>query len=102
MNTTNEKLAVANEIARQIDGAAFFMMGTTEKFGDETSLSFNVRGSRIASKIKVTLDPATDTYEIDFYKIRKYEIVSHQSVERIYGDALCRVIERYTGLALSL
>lgn len=53
-------------------------MGTRLKLGDEKSLTFDIRGTREFSKIKVTLC-ADDTYNVTFYKFRKFEIVRQKA-----------------------
>jgi hypothetical protein len=100
MNATSD-LTVANTIAQQIGGKAFYMMGTQRKFGGSNFLIFNIRGSKIANKVQVTLDPS-DTYTVEFFKLRGLNCKSVAKFSDIYVDALRGVIESTTGLALSL
>jgi hypothetical protein len=95
-------MTVAKEIARQIGGLAFRMMGTTTKVGDATSLLFDVRGSRTANKVRVTLE-ASDTYTVTSYKVGRapacdFKVVAEAS--DVYDDNLRDVIEAQTGLYL--
>jgi len=94
-------MTVANEIAKQIGGRAFFMMGTRHKLGGPNYLSFDIRGSRVYQKVQVTLEP-DDTYKVEFFKFRKYEISRYEEVKGVYVDQLRGVISEHTGLALSL
>ncbi len=94
---------VAQQIAAQIGHRAFVMMGTQHKIADELSLTFNVRGSRTWNKVKVTLNPM-DTYDITFYKIGrapKFRI-QEKTVDNVYVGDMHELIERETGLYLSL
>lgn len=100
-------LRIANTIAQQIGGKAFFLMGTRQKIGTSNSLIFDIRGSKKANKIEITLEPS-DTYRIDFYKnkrVKKFfppESIRVHTSDDIYFDMLHEVIERNTGLYLSL
>ncbi len=90
-------LDIANTIAQQIGPLAFRMMGTQQKIGTPNGLIFNVRGSHKVNKIIITLMPS-DTYKLDFYKGIKLVYTT----DDIYNDMLHEVIERQTGLYLSL
>lgn len=106
--TTTTDMAVANEIARQIGGRAFYMMGTQHKVGEENALTFDIRGSRAVNKVRVILD-GDDTYSVEFWKIPgpqgwangKVPVIVHKS-EGIYNDGLHQCIESNTGIYLSL
>lgn len=100
--TKQNELEVANTIAAQIGGRAFFMMGTRYKTGDDKSLMFDIRGSRKANKIKITLDFVTDTYTVEFFKVRGLNVSNVKTVSFVYADSLKTVIESNTGLLLSL
>lgn len=98
-------MTVASTIAQQIGHRAFVMMGTRYKLGDERSLAFDVRGSRTVNKIRVTLN-VRNLYDLTFWKVRRvngdFRVSVVEEVEDIYFDALRQVIERVTGLRLSL
>ena len=111
MNTQQTDMTIANIIAQQIGGRAFFMLGTNQKIGDERSLAFNVRGARETgvNKIRVTLE-LDDTYTVEFWKVPlgaraivadKRPVLLHSS-PGVYADGLHECIEFHTGLALSL
>ncbi len=90
-------LIVANTIRDQIGREALFMLGAQHLVGDRNSLSFKVRGSRKANHIKIILD-ASDTYSMEFYKIRGTSVKLVTSMNWIYADQLRSVIESVTGL----
>jgi hypothetical protein len=113
MNTYNTP---AQEIACQIGGGSFFMMGTDRKYAlnEGKTLRFNVkcRGSKCKA-IGITLDP-DDTYTITSYKrvrhdasipecIRKHMAPEYESiltVVGIYADQLHDILEDMTGLVV--
>jgi hypothetical protein len=96
-----QPLQVANIINDQIGGRAFFMMGTQHKLGGPNDLTFNIRGSVAFNKVKVTLTP-DDTYTVEFYKTRKFNVIRYKKVEGVYVDQLKSTISESTGLALSM
>lgn len=107
MSETTTDMTVANTIAKQIGGRAFFMMGTQHKIGGENYLSFNIRGCKTVSHIRVTLE-AMDTYKIEFLKVRngtarrEHQIVTVAEETGVYAEDMHRFIAKQTGLALSL
>ena len=99
-------LVIPDQINAQIGHKAFVMMGTNQKSGTQNSLTFNVRGSKTAKNIKITLDP-DDTYTVEFFNqgVRqaiKNGIVAAKTVKGLYVDQLHSTIEGFTGLYLSL
>lgn len=101
MTTTENTLEVANNIRAQIGNRALLMMGARNLVGSENSLSFQIGGCPQVSHIKVTLEPS-DTYKVEFFKIRGTNIKTVHTSEMIYADGLCQCIEVNTGLLLSL
>lgn len=102
MNTaTKTDLTVANTIREQIGNIAFSMMGASQLAGSAHSLTFKIKGSKVANYIQVTLDP-NDTYTVDFFKTRGHSIRLVDSVEMVYADSLRTIISSKTGLYLSL
>jgi hypothetical protein len=65
------------------------------------ALSFRFAGCKKANHIEITLN-GKDLYDIQFYKLGRYEIKKVKEYGDIYADMLQDVIERYTGLCLSL
>jgi hypothetical protein len=99
-------LSVANTIAQQIGGRAFFMLGTKNKIGTENSLIFDIKGSKKANKIEIIYDRGPDSYTVNFHKATMKRMLAGNtlvySTSDIYADQLKDVIETHTGLYLSL
>ncbi len=96
-------MTIANTIAQQIGGRAFFMMGTNRKIGTENSLFFNIKGCKEWNNVRITL-AADDTYTVEFIHIGRAPNFKTRSerLEGIYCDQLHSLISEKTGLALSL
>jgi hypothetical protein len=97
---------IAQIIADQIGGRAFFMLGASEKMGSEKALTFKVgKNSKSVSHIRVTLEPS-DTYKVEAIRVRRSKGVLGSKVleeqQMVYVDSLHRVIEAMTGLRTSL
>jgi hypothetical protein len=95
-------MGVAETIREQIGPMAFLMMGTKKDiWKDGNSLIFRIRGSHW-QKVKITLTPS-DTYKVEFFKIhpKTFEVKSDEHTD-VYVEDLHEVIERATGLYLSL
>ena len=100
MNETNKNPhEVAQEIARQIGRAAFFMMGAQNLISDGSALSFQIRGSRRYNRVRVELN-GSDLYDITFTRIRALKISAQDVIEDVYADQLHSVISYHTGLEL--
>jgi hypothetical protein len=95
-------MTVANEIARQIGGKAFYMMGSRKTLvGGENDLSFKVmRNAEKVTHVRVTLN-AADTYDVEFIRCWGTKAPKTlKSVKGVYNDMLKEVISVGTGLAL--
>lgn len=93
----------ANEIARQIGGQTFTILGATNKtYGTDKNgmvyIGFRIKGCRKINYIKVIYDEGLDMYHIEFGKIRKYEYKVVNVVTGIYFDQIHELIEENTGL----
>lgn len=99
---TQNTLDVAEKIQEQIGGRAFAMMGATNLMGDEKSLTFKISGSKNVSHVRVTLDALTDTYRIEFLKIRGVKVSTFHNSYGLQVSQLNEAISNHTGLALSL
>ena len=99
--------AIAREIQRQIGNKAFTMMGASNyAWGEDDSgneyLTFKIgRNSKGINWIRITLY-AMDTYDIVFSRVRDGKITIVKEVNGIYFDQLHEIIEKTTGLYLSL
>lgn len=95
-------MTIANEIRNQIGNHAFTMMGAKNLVGDEKSLTFKIgRNAKRVTHIRVTLD-ASDTYTVEFIKVREFEAKTLADFDGVYADMLHSLIEGNTGLYLSL
>ena len=99
-------LVIPDQINAQIGHKAFVMMGTNQKSGTQNSLTFNVRGSKTAKNIKITLNP-DDTYTMEFFNQTIRQAINNgvtpaKTVPGLYADQLHKTIEEFTGLYLSL
>ena len=93
---------VAQIIQAQIGGAAFFMLGSRGSLmASDDSLTFDVKGTRVCSRIVVRLDP-NDTYTVQFWKGRGLNIRKAGEASHVYADSLKPTIEGFTGLRMSL
>lgn len=92
---------VATIIKNQIGNKALYMMGAKNLATGGDDLSFRVRGSKRVNHVKIALN-ASDTYDITFGKILglKFNVVA--SHDGIYCDMMHDLIEKETGLYLSL
>ena len=96
------KMAVANEIARQIGNGAFRMMGAKNLVGGENYLTFKVgRGARndygAVTHVTVTLTPK-DLYEVKAVFARGAKVTDRGTVENVYVEELHAVIRNLTGM----
>ena len=102
----NEK-EIAGIIAEQIGNKAFVMMGAKNlAFGvnknNDVYLGFRIgRNSKGINYIKITLN-GKDLYDIEFGSIRKYQYKVKESFNDVFVDSLHGIIEKSTGMYLSL
>jgi hypothetical protein len=100
-------LGVANTILEQLGGRKFIAMtGARNILGDGNSVSFRLPGAGGFCKnginyVKITLDPS-NTYAVQFSRIRGRQVKSVDVVSDIYADALRDIFTSVTGLAVSL
>lgn len=99
-----DDLTVANEIRKQLGNQAALLLGARDFVGGNDSLAFSIRGCRQVNKIRIALDPGTDTYTVQFYLVRRraLDLRLVASVDAVHVDSLHRVIESNTGLATRL
>ncbi len=90
-------MTVPKIIVQQL-GGALNMLGAYNLLGDETSLmfAFKEKAKNGIKKIRITLDPS-DTYKVEFIKIRKHEAVIVSTHEDVYAEDLHDLIRRETG-----
>lgn len=98
-------LTVANTILQQLGGAGILqaMIGAHSFMGNKDRLTFKIKAkaNQGIRAINIILTPA-DTYTVEFYRIKGIEVKKVEVVEDVYCGELRSVIERVTGLYLSL
>lgn len=96
-----DRAIVANTIKDQIGESALFMLGARDLMVVDGGLSFRIRGSRAVQAICVILGPC-DTYTVSFLAIRSGNVRQVAVESGVYVDSLGHIIEKNTGLYLSL
>ena len=88
-------------IAQQIGQHALAMLGAYHFVGVRNGLTFRIKGSRSVNSIQILLTPK-DTYTVEFAHITEdaYTIVAE--IDDVYVDNMRTVIEKGTGLSLTL
>jgi hypothetical protein len=79
------------------------MIGATCFVGSDNSLSFRFKCRAIngSNGIRIVLDPS-DTYTVEFISVRGTSRKVKGTFSDIYNDGLKKLIEKETGLRLSL
>jgi hypothetical protein len=93
-------MTISQTIADQIGRRTLFMLGAKSLLGDERSLRFQVRGSKV-THIRITLG-GDDLYAMEFLRCRGLKVETLATEDGVYADMLHAVIERHTGLRTSL
>lgn len=98
-------MRVAETILQQLGGKLFVLMtGARDMVGGENFLMFrlpNRFAQKGINKVKISLLPS-DTYRVEFFKVRGVDVVTVTDVSEIYCDMLREVFERETGLVTRL
>ena len=95
-------MKVAETIRQQLGNKALFMLGAKALCGGLDSLSFKIgRNDKGVTHIRIRLTP-DDLYNVEFLRIRRFEIETLASCDGIYADMLHSVIESETGLYTSM
>ena len=94
-------MQVANTILEQLGGGRFVgMTGARDLVGSNDTLSFRIPGTHTrnhVNKVRVTLD-ASDTYTVEFFRIRGSKFTRVATHEDVYGDMLADIFTAETGL----
>lgn len=95
-------LIVAETILEQMNGKRVLVMftGASNFAGDETSVGFRFKGSKVANHIKVALN-GCDLYDITFTKIHGFNFRTVKEINNVYAEDLVNIFESTTGLYLS-
>lgn len=99
MNTTANKLEVAETIRAQLGPGCFALLGASQLVGDENALQFSIKGCKKGNKLRIVLDPS-DTYTVELWKFNRktFECDKVSECSDVYADSLHRTIESLTGL----
>ena len=101
--TREEKMAIAETILAQLGGQKFKVMtGAKEIFAVENGLSLRLPASgewrrRGINYIRITLEP-TDTYKMEFKRIRGHKVTDIAEHSMIYDHMLQSIFTAETGL----
>jgi hypothetical protein len=102
--TKEESKQIAETILQQLGGNYFIAMTGARSFCfDNGSLTFRLpapAGLR-AFGIQIQLTPL-DLYDVTFIRMQKDYSVDKETIDRVYCDQLCDLIEKKTGLRTSL
>lgn len=95
-------LTIATTIKNQIGNKALCMMGAKNLAGNDHALTFQIgNNSKRINWIEISLN-YMDLYDIKFIRMRKYKCITVKECNDIYFDQLHSIIEKHTGLYLSL
>jgi hypothetical protein len=92
-------MEVARTILEQLGGNRFVAMtGAKNLVGGANSLSFRIgRNAHSINGVRITLLPS-DTYKMEFLRIRKLEVKVVKEYEQVYFDQLQELFTEATGL----
>lgn len=87
-------------LLEQLGTGTLYMLGASGLVYDNTNdrLTFRVKGSPKANCIRIALDRVTDTYTVEFLKIRGLTCKAVADFSLVYADQLHKLIESQTGL----
>lgn len=95
---------IGTTILEQLGGNRFQVMtGARAAYTFAEGIQFTLpRNASKANRFRVTLDAATDTYSLKFWKLTKTKIVEVAAFDLVHVSELRSIFERVTGLATSL
>ena len=97
-----ETKQVAQTIASQIGHRALYMIGAKNMCAGDDRLVMKIgRNVKGWNYLRIVLN-GLDLYDMTFQRIRSCKIAEEITVNNIYCDQLCDVIENHTGLYTSL
>ena len=104
--TTAETKQQAFTMLQQLGGNKFIAMtGSKVSFDGEGSLTCKFTCSKKANMLKVSLDRATDTYVMEFFKVGyapKFTVTLVEKLTDVYAEDLQRLFTDVTGLDTTL
>lgn len=95
----NQSMKIAKEILNQLGGGRFIAMTGAKHLGADTNgLVFQFMANTSGfNRCRITLN-AMDTYDVQFFKIRKYTVVNGKEYSGVYCDQLQSIFTSFTGL----
>jgi hypothetical protein len=83
---------------KQLDPMALFAWGTKDLVAMNDGLKFKTSGSvKWKGYVYIKYDKGQDLYNIDFFKIRKMEIVYSEQLEGVFVEDMVRLIDEVVG-----
>lgn len=83
---------------KAIDPMARFAWGTKDMVNTGNGLKFKTSGMvKWKGYVHITLDEAQDLYNIDFFKLRKTEIVYTSQLKGVFAEDLVNLIDEIVG-----
>ena len=104
MLTKQEREFIASETLRYLGGANRLqvMIGASQFYaGEKGELGFKFKGNRSMNYVKFTVN-GKDLYDVEFYKIVKFEMKPIKKFNDYYFDQIKELFEQTTRLYLSL
>jgi len=105
-------MKMANETIKQLGGFGRLssMVNARNIMTDgENSFTLQFSGCKKANRLKITLDRATDTYEVELIFVGRLSrktfdipVRTHKHFVGLHAEQLREVFERHTGLLISL
>jgi hypothetical protein len=83
---------------KQLDPMSFWAWGTTELVAMPDGLKFKTTGAvKWKGYVYIKYDAGQDLYNLDFFKIRKMEVVYTEQLEGVFVEDLVRLIDEVVG-----
>ena len=103
--TSKLDMTIAQTILNQLGGRRFIAMTGAKTFtASQNSLQFALPSyfaKNGINRVRVTLQPS-DTYRVQFFKIRAVKVDTISEFDGIYADTLPKLFTEQTGLQTSL
>lgn len=87
-----ETAKIIYEQIKAIDVYALMAWGSSNFRGQDNTLGFTVRGLKMKGQVFITLDEATDMYNIEFYKGLSLPKL-YKKIEGVFCDELVKTID---------
>jgi hypothetical protein len=83
---------------KQLDPMALFAWGAKDLINMGDGLKFKSSGTvKWKGYVYIKYDEGQDLYNIDFFKIRKYELVYTDQLEGVFAEDMVRLIDGVVG-----